>query len=85
MYKYLAKVCHVCGVTWMTLFVISVIGGIIGMFLSEPSFMNGLRRVQDTFSPFNIWNSIVMLAVALPGIGLFHLRDKFRRKSLETQ
>ena len=71
----------VLGHIWATLFVLSVIASIIGMYISEPSFSHFWRRLTDTFSPFNIINFGVMFVLFMPAIGFYKLSDYFKNKS----
>jgi hypothetical protein len=70
----------VLGHIWMALFVIAFIVSIIGMFLAEPSFYHGWKRVTATLSPFNIANWIVTVVCILPGIGFYKASEYFERK-----
>ena len=70
----------ILGHIWVTLFALSVIVSVIGMYISEPSFSHFWRRFTDTFSPFNIINDIVIVVLILPAIGFYKLSDYFRNK-----
>jgi len=73
--KMIVKVCEIFTVVWMILVLFSVFLGIIGIFLTEPSFIHGWNRFTTTFSPFNIANTIVMLVASLPAIGAYKLKQ----------
>ena len=79
--KKLSKLCNFIAIGWAILVVLLIIISIIGMFLSEPSFYHGWKRVVETFSPFNIANSIVTIVLSLPAIGFFKLKEYFGKKA----
>lgn len=77
--KRLAIFCHIIAVVWVILVVLLIFVSILGMFLSEPSFTHGWKRVIETFSPFNIANFIVTIIFLLPAIGAFKLKEYFEK------
>ena len=79
--KKLSKLCNFIAIGWAILVVLLIIISIIGMFLSEPSFYHGWKRVVETFSPFNIANFIVTIVLLLPAIGAFKLKEYFEKKA----
>ena len=79
--KKLAKLFNFLAIGWAVLVVLLIIISVIGMFLSEPSFYHGWKRVVETFSPFNIANFIVTVALLLPAIGAFKLKEYFEKKA----
>jgi len=79
--KKLSKLCNFIAIGWAILVVLLIIVSIIGMFLSEPSFYHGWKRVVETFSPFNIANFIVTVILLLPAIGAFKLKEYFEKKA----
>lgn len=44
-------------------------------------YQNGFGWVQDTLSPFNVWNWLATVIVLAPGIGLITLGKKFKAKA----
>lgn len=81
MTKTISIVFRILGHIWITLFMLSIIVSIVGMYISEPSFAHFWRRLTDTFSPFNIANYLIMFALLLPAIGFYKLSDYFKNKS----
>ena len=81
MMKIASVIFKALGHIWLTLFVLSIIVSIIGMYISEPSFFLFWRRFTNTFNPFNIKNYIVMILLFFPAIGLYKLSDYLKNKS----
>ncbi len=79
--KKLSKLFHIIAVWWSILVGLLIIISVIGMFLSEPSFYHGWKRVVETFSPFNVANFIVTVILLLPAIGAFKLKEYFEKKA----
>ena len=44
-------------------------------------YQNGFGWVQDTLSPFNVWNWLATVIVLAPGMGLIMLGEKLRAKA----
>jgi hypothetical protein len=60
---------------WGLLLGISVLLGVIGLWWKE-----GFGKVQEIMSPFNLWNTGVIIVLALPAIGANMLADKLARR-----
>ena len=63
------------GHSWIILLGISVVLSVCGMMLTEPTLYLGWQRVTETFSPFNLTNTAVMVVLALPSLVLYRLSD----------
>lgn len=82
--KALPVVCKVLGHIWMALFALVFVASIIGMFIAEPTFYLGWKRMTSTLSPFNIANWLVTVVLLLPGIGLYKASDYFEKRRDQT-
>ena len=76
----LVRVFHVFAVGWMVVVVLITIVSIVGLFISEPSFYHGWKRVCATLSPFNIGNTICIFILSLPAIIAFKCKEYFAKK-----
>ena len=65
---------------WISLILLLVLISIFGTYMSTQSFGETLSWVQATFSPFNIWNFLLMVVLISPVI----LADKWKDK-IETR
>lgn len=65
---------------WAFIAVAVNVVAIAGFFVTADSFWAGLGRVQDTYSPFNIFNWIAELILISPAIGAVIWRDRCRSK-----
>jgi hypothetical protein len=74
--KFLATFCKVLGYVWLTIAGIVIFIGVVGVWMRE-----GFSGVQELLSPFNIANWLITVITLAPGIGLFMLSDKLRRKT----
>ena len=59
---------------WGSLAALAIVAGIIGIWMTE-----GFGAVQDTFSPFNVWNWLATAIILSPAIGAFAWADKLDR------
>ena len=71
--KFLATLCKVLGYVWLTIAVIVIFIGIVGVWMKE-----GFSGVQQLLNPFNIANWLITVITFAPGIGLLILSDKLR-------
>jgi len=56
----------------------SILASIIGAYISTGSLIETWKWITETFSPFNIWNTILTIILAIPGVIAFHLAEKFK-------
>ncbi len=61
---------------WVRLVVLAVIAGTVGIWITE-----GFSAVRDTFSPFNVWNFIVLVIAISPAFGAWLLAEKLEKRS----
>ena len=54
--------------------------GIIGLFIGAPDFSTGWERVQETYSPWNVWNWGLNMVLISPAILVYWLRDRRRKR-----
>jgi hypothetical protein len=65
---------------WIGLVVIANLMGIAGTALTTNSFWDFLEWLQETYSPFNIWNWGLNILFLLPAIGAYAWRKRRRKK-----
>jgi hypothetical protein len=63
------------GYIWITLAVLLIFTGIIGVFLNK-----GFSAVLDLLSPFNITNWLVTFMTLAPGFGALMCAEKLKKK-----
>lgn len=78
--RFLSTLCRVLGHIWIGLFALVFVASIVGMFIAEPTFYFGWKRVASTLSPFNIANWLVTVILLLPAIGLYKASEYFKEK-----
>ncbi|RJP74027.1 MAG: hypothetical protein C4532_03270 [Candidatus Abyssobacteria bacterium SURF_17] len=78
--KALAVFFKVLSYIWAGLFAIVFLLSIIGMFLAEPSFYHGWKRVTATLSPFNSVNYFVVFICLLPAFGFYMASEYFEKR-----
>ncbi len=61
---------------WVRLVVLAVIAGTVGIWITE-----GYGAVRDTFSPFNVWNFVVLVIAISPAFGAWLLAAKLEERS----
>tara|TARA_B110000444_G_C18286006_1_gene342963 strand:+ start:236 stop:457 length:222 start_codon:yes stop_codon:yes gene_type:complete len=66
-----AKICKVIGYIWLYLAAGFIIINAVLIW-----YYSGFGRVQEIFSPFNVWNLIAVGITAAPGLGLLYLSDR---------
>ena len=69
---------------WFSLVIGLNIIGIIGMYLSTSSFIETWEWVQQTYSPYNLWNLVLNLILLSPGYGVYVWRNQ-RLKNLSDK
>jgi len=68
---------------WIALaFGVNVVA-IAGMFMAS-GFWEGLSRVQDTYSPFNIINYVMEVVLISPALAAFWWQERRRNKRLTS-
>ncbi len=73
--KLLSKLFGVLSIVFGAIAVLLVLAGIVGIFLSEPTFWQGWAKFADTFSPFNILNYILIFLFFSPAFICWKLKD----------
>lgn len=61
---------------WFGLVLSMLMLSAIGVYLSTASLTDTLVWIQNTYSPFNILNYLVIAVIASPGIGAYLWREK---------
>jgi hypothetical protein len=59
------------GRAWLTLAGVVIIAGYAGIW-----FFQGFGALQDTLSPFNVWNYIAVLGTLAPGLLALHISER---------
>jgi hypothetical protein len=72
----LANVLHVIALIWITLAEVVILVGYVSILVFQ-----GLDRLQETVSPFNVWNVVAVVVTLSPGLGVEWLSRRFRRRS----
>lgn len=67
---------------WLGLVLLLNLLGIVGTAISTQSFWETVSYIQYTYSPFNIINYLLILALVSPALGALYWLDK-RRKSIK--
>ena len=74
------KVMRTIGFTWLAGVGLLVLFAIVGTIAA-----NGLRvgvgNILSWFSPYNVWNFMVMALLTSPGFGLLALADRWEDKA----
>ena len=63
------------GIAWLGLVALLVVISMVSMLVFADSLWQGIRQIQDTWSPFNVANFVVTVAIAAPGFGALWLED----------
>ena len=66
---------------WIALILVVNLFGIAGVFMSEDSDGQALQELQEIYSPFNLVNWLLELAILSPALIAYVWRER-RRKSL---
>ena len=64
---------------WFTL-----AGGLIVLSCGAISYTEGFAKVQEIFSPFNLWNFAAVVITLGPGIGARMLAEKLEERSARS-
>lgn len=64
------------------LVVLANVAGITGMALTSDSIWSFIGSLQETYSPFNIWNWGLNIVLLLPVFGAYCWREKRRKNSI---
>ena len=62
--------------SWFGLIIVLNIIAIIGMYISTQSIYETWIWLQNTYSPFNVWNAMLNILLLMPGIGAYVWREK---------
>ena len=68
---------------WGGLVVLLNLIGIAGSALTSPTFSDFVSWLQDTYSPFNLWNWGLNIVLLLPAFGAYAWREKRRKRNFE--
>lgn len=63
---------------WIGAVLLLNIAAVVGMFAVAPSIGSALKRVTETYSPFNGANLVAEIVTLAPAIGAFYWRKKRR-------
>jgi hypothetical protein len=66
---------------WIALILVVNLFGIAGVFMSEDSDGQALQELQEIYSPFNLVNWLLELAILSPALVAYVWRER-RRKCL---
>jgi len=69
----------VFGYVWLTLAVLLILVGIIGVWMKD-----GFSGVQGLLSPFNITNWLVTIVTLTPGISALMWAEKLKQKQFTS-
>ena len=65
---------------WVFLIFISILLAIIGYYLKTRSIFETWIWFTDTFSPFNIWNTLLCIILVSPAFIAFLIAQKLEKK-----
>jgi hypothetical protein len=65
---------------WATLAVVVNVVAVAGFLITADSIWDGLDRVRDTYSPFNLFNFVAEMVLLSPAIGAYIWRERRRSK-----
>ena len=80
MVKFWIKALRVFATAWFI-----VAGGLIAIGLIMIGLREGFDAVQQTLSPFNVFNLVAVVVTLLPGIGARLLADRLAQSTHEHQ
>lgn len=69
-----SKLLRIVGYIWAGLLFATVLVGAISILIFQ-----GIGRLWEVFSPFNIWNWGLIFVLALPAVGMFKLADRLEK------
>ena len=61
---------------WIGLIAFLNLIAIIGFMVTAPTFWDGIAKVQEIHSPFNVWNLIAEVIALSPAVGAIAWRDR---------
>ena len=61
---------------WVGLIAVLNLIAIIGFVVAAPTLWDGIAKVQEIYSPFNVWNWIVEVVALSPAVGAIAWRDR---------
>lgn len=67
-------------IVWGTLAALIVVISIIGIFIGSPSLWEGWKKLIEIYSPFNVWNIIILILLFSPAIGTYALYNWLLKK-----
>jgi hypothetical protein len=79
--KFALKLLRLFAVVWSTLTVLVVFISIIGIFVTAPNFYKGWVKFAYVFSPFNIWNYLILFIILSPALLAYTLSEHLEKKS----
>jgi hypothetical protein len=65
---------------WAALVLFANLVAVIGFIVGAPTLREGLTRIADTYSPFNLINLAVEVVVLSPAIAVVYWRDRRRAR-----
>jgi hypothetical protein len=68
-------------VVWVFLILITIILSIVGAYLSTRSIYETWVWFTDTFSPFNLWNTFLLLIIASPAFIAYLIAEKIEKRN----
>ncbi|OGX44717.1 MAG: hypothetical protein A3G38_00270 [Omnitrophica WOR_2 bacterium RIFCSPLOWO2_12_FULL_51_8] len=77
----IAKIIKWYSILWVWLVGLSIVIGIIGIFIGAGSLWKGWIKFTDIFSPFNVVNYIVIFVFLIPAIGARSLSEYLTKKA----
>jgi hypothetical protein len=63
---------------WLVLVLLANVAAVVGFFLGTATVWDGWMKVKETYSPFNIANFVMEMAVLSPALGAMYWRDRRR-------
>ena len=65
---------------WIGLVILLNIVAVLGFVMSAPTVWAGIAKIQDTYSPLNLWNWIAEVVSLLPALGALAWRNRRRSR-----
>jgi hypothetical protein len=66
---------------WIGLIAVLNLIAIIGFVVAAPALWDSIAKVQEIYSPFNVWNWIAELVALSPAVGAIAWRDQRLKRS----
>lgn len=76
----IVKILKGFAVVWVFLVLITIILSIVGTYLTTRSIYETWVWLTDTFSPFNVWNTFLMLIIVSPAFIAYLIAEKIERR-----